>query len=262
MSLDFLLLVGAGLACALGFWAALHKTPRHPAAWIAAVLYLLAGVHTAVFVSLVGIGEILPGYQLNPAVQAYWSKLMDDGLTWVPAKGFALAALVAHVLTAVARGDRRLVPVLWPVTVFFVSFYFVGARDQAISFARARAADATAYVSVLAEKEGARMVFAIGAEDDLFLPIVHRHEADGPPPQPELRFSRDGAVFTFTTRGAKPYFALDRDGNATGWLPTRADRWAERSPSPADSVDFRRILSAAQVAVAKLLAQHGGPARN
>ena len=96
---------------------------------------------------------------------------------------------------------------------------------------------------------------------ETFLRIVYRHEASGPPPQPTLRWTRDGKAVTFSTRGSKAFFALDKEGKPTGWLPAAAKHWPERIPQKSDSREFRRKLSNAQVDVARLVNEHGGLVR-
>ena len=105
------------------------------------------------------------------------------------------------------------------------------------------------------------MLFSVGEGSEVFLPILHEHEAGSPPPKPSLWWSNDGEVITFTTQGGKPFFAVDRDGNTAGWIPAGDEAWPVPGKSPGDSVQFQRRVSSARVEVTKVLDEHGGPAR-
>jgi hypothetical protein len=262
MSADFMLLVLTAIATALGFWAPLKLAARHPAAWIASLVFLAVGIQTAVHITAFGAGEILPGRQLNPEVQRYWAQLLEHGLLPTPRASFCLAVILAHVLAIIARPSKAATFLPLPATAFFVIYFFVGQAPREVGFpARTMGGTEAAFLTVTERGGRATMWISVGREEEVFLRIVHRHEAAGPPPDPSLQWSRDGKVVTFTTRQAMPFFALDPEGRPTGWLPVRATEWPTRFPTPADSTDYRRVLSTAQVAVTELLNEHGGLAK-
>jgi len=266
MSIDFMLLVGTALLTAYGFWASLRNAPRSVwakslVAWIAALLYLAVGIQTVLLITLEGSGEILPGRVLNPAVQNYWGSLIGHGAWPQPKPWFVFYSLLAHLLAVAACRTKRTALLPLPATVFFCALFFTVNSDREILYARGIGSEETAYTVTVSESGGAEMVFCSGAEEETFLRILHRHEASGPPPQPTLRWTRDGEAVTFTTRGAHAFFALDREGKQTGWLPTDAAQWPDRNPQRSDSSEFRSKLSNAQVDVARLVKEHGGLAR-
>jgi len=259
MSGDFTLLILTAIGTAFGFWASLKTAPRHPAAWCAAVIFLAVGVQTVVHITLFGAGEILPGYQLNPEVQRYWAQLLEHGLLPTPRAAFCFAAILAYMLVVISKPSKATALLPLPATAFFVIYFFLAQAPREISFlAKARGEQQTAILTVIESGGRAEMWFGTGQEEDTFLRIIHRHEADSAPPDPTLRWSGDGTILTFTTRRAMPFFALDSEGEPTGWLPEVEKEWPQRRPSPADSTEYRRRLSSAQVSVTQLLNQHGG----
>jgi hypothetical protein len=261
VSFDLLLLILAGLASAWGFRSALKDSPKHWAAWIGAMLFSVIGIQTAMLITVNGAGEILPGQQLNPTTQAHWSRLIADGDLITPRAEYCLAALLALMLVLVARPTRAVLYRTLPSTIVFLVFFFGLRQEKTIQFVRGRADGAAAFVTQIRDGKQTLMLFSVGDDDALFLPILHRHTINGPAPDATLTWSRDDEVVVFSTRGAHPYFALDREGNATGWLPDRREEWPDTRPLPSDSVELRQNVSAAQVDVSKLLDQHGGPRR-
>jgi len=258
MSADFILLVFVALLTAYGFWASLRNAPKSPVAWFAALLFLGVGIQTTLLITLEGSGEILPGRMLNPSVQNYWGDLIEQGSLPRPRPWFVFFAILAHLLAVAAARTKRTALLPLPATLFFCALFFVVVADRNTFFVRGVGPAETAYVVTVSRGGKAELIFCSGAEEETFLPILHRHEADAVPPKPELRWTHDGSAVTFTTRGAPAYFAIDTEGKTTGWLPTRKGQWPDRSPSPADSREFRRTLSHAQVDVARLVQQHGG----
>jgi len=259
MSADFILLVLTAVGTAFGFWASLKTAPRHPAAWVAAIVFLAVGIQTVVHITVFGAGEILPGRQLNPDVQRYWAQLLDHRLLPTPRASFCLAVILAHLLVMVSHPSRRTALLPLPATALFVIYFFIARTPQEIGFpARSMGEREVAYLTVIERGGRTRLWFSIGHDEDLFLRIAHRHEADSAPPEPWLRWSRDGAILTFTTRRAMPFFALGAGDEAIGWLPVVEHEWPKKLPSPADDTDYRRRLSTAQVAVTKILNEHGG----
>ena len=262
MSFDLFLLILAGLASAWGFRSALKDSPKHWASWLGAMMYSAIGIQTAMLITVRGTGEILPGHQINPTTQAYWALLIKQGDLMTPRAEYCLVALLALVLTMIPRPTRTVLYRTLPATLVFVAFFFGLRNEQLMTFVPGRTEGAAAFVTQVRDGDQTEMLFSVGNEDDLFLPILHRHTINGPAPEASLTWSRDGEVVVFSTRGAHPYFALDRDGNTTGWLPARKESWPDTRPKPSDSVDLRRKVSTAQVDVSKLLDQHGGPRRN
>ena len=267
MSADFALLVCCALLTAYGFWASLKNAPKSLwakslLAWIAALLYLAVGMQTVLLITLEGSGEILPGRMLNPGVQNYWSSLIEQGVWPQPKPWFVFFSLLAHLLAIAACRTRRTALLPLPATLFFCALFFAARSDREIFYARGVGSDETAYVVTVSEPGSAELIFCSGPDEETFLRILHRHEASGPPPQPTLRWTRDGEAVTFTTRGAPPFFALDTDGKPTGWLPSDAKDWPDRTPQRSDTREFRRKLSNVQVDVARLVKEHGGLVRS
>jgi hypothetical protein len=258
MTSDFVFLVLTALLTAYGFWAALKPAPKKVAAWVAALIFLLVGAQTTLIITLQGTGEILPGRVLNPAVQNYWSELVKTGLAAGPHPSYCLVAILAHILAIVARPSKLAALLPLPATLFFCAYFFVASEPPEIFFERGIGREATGYVCIEKGDDGAELTFSAGPEEALFLPILHRHAADTAPPNPSLAWTGDGKVLVFTTRGAKPFFAIVDDGTTIGWLPDKANQWPDRTPSPADTLEMRRVLSTAQVDVARVVSEHGG----
>ena len=252
MSTDLLLLLVCAVAAAYGFWASLKDAPRtQPAAWVAAVLFLLVGMHGAMVVTVHGAGEILPGRQLNPDLQVFWAALILQGDLMAPHPGYLHAAWVALLLAVIAKPGKAALLRTLPAAVAFLLVYVAIVEREPVHFEAASSDGRTAYVTMF---DDGRILFSIGERQDVFVPILHEHEAGAAPPSPRLRWRGD--VVTFTTRGGKPFFAFDAGGNTTGWLPTPGDAWPAQGKSPADSVDYQRKVSTARVEVARLLKQH------
>jgi hypothetical protein len=262
VSFDLFLLILAGLASAWGFRSALKDAPKHWAAWLGALMFLSIGIQTAMLITVRGTGEILPGQQINPTTQAYWALLIQQGELMTPRAEYCLAALLALVLAVVPRPTRVVLYRTLPAAIVFVAFFFGLRNEQQMMFVPGHTNGASAFVTQVRNGDETELLFSVGGTDDLFLPILHRHTIDGPAPDASLTWSRDGEVVVFSTRSAHPYFALDREGNATGWLPDRKEQWPNTRPMPSDSIDLRRKVSTAQVDVSKVLDQHGGLRRD
>jgi len=253
VSADLLLLLLCGAAAAYGFWASLKGAPRaHPAAWIAAVLFLLVGMHGALVVTVHGAGEILPGHQLNPDLQAFWAAQLLQGELFAPHPGYLHAAWVGLLFALIAKPGRAALLRVLPAAVAFLLVYVAVAEREGVSFEEDSSGGRSAFVTMF---DGGRLLFSIGDLEDVFVPVLHEHEAGSPPPKPRIHWR--GEVVTFTTRGGKPYFAFDAAGNATGWLPSPGETWPGPGKAPADSVAYQRKVSAARVEVARLLKEHG-----
>ena len=260
MSGDFFLLILTALATAYGFWASL-KDSQGAAAWAAALLFLVVGMVGALAVTLSGAGEILPGHQLDPKIQAYWAKLIEDGEMLAPRPEYLLVSILATILAITARPGKAATMRVLPALLAFVAIFFAVRNPDPIGFARADHQGSSAFLTMIREGRQTRLLFSVGEDDQVFLPVLYEHTAPGVPPKAALWWSRDGEVVTFTTRSGKPFFAVDREGNPTGWLPVGGDSWPERGKGAADSVEYQRKVSTARVEVARLLDEHGGPAR-
>jgi hypothetical protein len=255
---DLSLLLLTAVATAYGFRASLAGAPRRSvASWAAAALFLLIGVHAALVVTVSGPGEILPGHQLNPDLQQYWAAKLLAGELVAPRPEYLFGAILAYVLALVARPAKATAWRVAPALLAFLFLYVAIDRREPVSFAVRSSGDATAYVTMIPK---GRVLFAIGHGQDVFVPVLHEKECGSMPPAPGLDWSRDGELVTFTTRGGKPFFAFDRSGATTGWLPDPGDAWPAFGKSVSDSVAYQRVVSTARVEVAKVLDEHGGPA--
>ncbi|MHC4408226.1 MAG: hypothetical protein ACYS0F_04380 [Planctomycetota bacterium] len=262
MSGDFALLLLTAVATAYGFWASLRDAPRWSwAACAAALLFLGVGLHTTLVVTVTGAGGILPGHQLDPNIQVYWAQLIERGDVLAPRPEYMLIAILAYILAVAARPGKAAALRVLPSLLVFVAPFFTLREPEPIRFERANYGSASAFLTMITKGKQVRLVFSVGDADEVFLPILHEHEAGSVPPSPSLWWSRDAQVITLTTRGGKPYFAVDRDKEAVGWLPSGKESWPDRGKAVTDSVAFQRTVSTARVEVAKLLDEHGGPAR-
>jgi hypothetical protein len=259
---DFALLLLTGVATAYGFWASLRNAPRWSwTALAAALIFLAVGLHAGLVVTLTGAGEILPGHQLDPRVQQYWAQLIVDGKVLAPRPDYLLIAILGYILAVVARPGKAAALRVLPALLVFVALFFAMRNPDPIGYARASYGSSNAFLTMIREGRQTRLIFSVGDADEVFLPILHEHEAGRVPPKASLWWSRDAEVITFTTRGGKPYFAVDREKNSVGWLPSGRESWPDRGKAVTDSVAFQRTVSTARVEVAKLLDEHGGPAR-
>ncbi|MHC4452248.1 MAG: hypothetical protein ACYS0E_19255 [Planctomycetota bacterium] len=262
MSGDFALLLLTGVATAYGFWASLRNAPRWSwTACAAALLFLAVGLLTGLVVTVDGAGEILPGHQLDPTVQIYWAQLIEHGDVIAPRPEYLLIAILAYILSVAARPSKAAALRGAPSLLVFVALFFALRNPDPIRFERANYGSSSGYLTMITKGKQTRLLFSVGDADEVFLPILHEHDGGSLPPNPSLWWSRDAQVITLATRGGKPFFAVDRDKEAVGWLPSGKDSWPDRGKAVTDSVDFQRTVSNARVEVAKLLDEHGGPAR-
>ena len=186
MSGDFILLVLTAIATAYGFWASLKTTPRHPAAWVAALLFLAVGFLAVVHITVSGAGELLPGRQLNPKL---WQTSGLIGQAWVPGPraSFCFVAVLAHILVIISKPSKATALFPAPATAFFVIYFFIAQAPREISFsAPADGEVASAHFTMVQSGDRNTMWFAIGDDSAVFLDIVYHHEADSLPPEPGL----------------------------------------------------------------------------
>lgn len=262
MSGDFALLLLTAVATAYGFWASLRNAPRWSwAACAGALLFLAVGLLTGLVVTVKGAGEILPGHQLDPRVQQYWAQLILEQRVFAPRPEYLLIAILAYILAVAARPGKAAALRVLPALLIFVALFFTTRSLDLIRYGRANYGSSDAFLTMITKGKQTRLLFSVGDADEVFLPILHEHEAGSVPPNASLWWSRDAQVITLTTQGGKPFFAVTREKDAVGWLPSSKESWPDRGKAITDSVDFQRTVSAARVEVAKLLDEHGGPAR-
>jgi len=259
VSATFLLFHVCTLALLWGATVAARRRIGLPWRIAAMLLYAVAALDGSMLVTLNGDGRILPGRQLNPDVVNHWANALAAADSPFPGPAFYVAALLAHALLWAPKPDRAGVLAPLPATLAF-AFLFLSSGDPSpgtpIVF-RGVGPDETAYLTLTPKTGGrCRMIVASGPDDATFLPVRYEHDAESPPLQPRLRWSKDGQVLVVSAL-REDLLALPRDGDPVGFLPTAANAWPREDPTtePADAV---RARSEARLAVSRLVAEHGG----
>lgn len=256
MTLAFLSVVACALGAAYGTAVALRRRGPVLATAVAVLLYAAAGANGAMLATLGGDGRILPGRQLNPEVLRGLGASLAEAPLGFPAPSLAVCALAAHALLWAPRPDRAGLLAPLPATLLFGLLAATSPEDT-IEFHRSIGPEETAYLTLQTRAgRGCRLVVASGPDDAAFLRVRLVHDAESAPPRPKLRWSADGAVLVVSALG-EDLLALPRDGEPVGFLPTAANAWPRenRATEPADAL---RARGEARLAVAKLVAEHGG----
>jgi len=254
-----LLLAAAGAA--YGVAVTMKRGPPAWAALPAVLLYLLCGVHAVLLAWITGAGVALPGLQISPGLKSwYFAELVRESRPVLP-PALLLLAIAAHALVLFPRPDRKRWLHPLPATLLFVAlFSVVDARGELppIPYDRALGPGGVAFLTVVPDDEGARIVVAQGEPGAAFLAVLHDHRTNSRPPELRLGWTKDGkGLFVVAEGERKPAFAVDLGGNAIGRLPVEAHEWPQKEDAYVPT-EVRRRVSQARVDVARFLKEHGG----
>jgi hypothetical protein len=246
-------------ALATGYAAAvvLRSKLRPWAAVPALLCYLLAGVQLALLFTLGG-GVLLPGRQLNPAIVAEWQQVLSG--TPLLSPWFTLVTLLAHLLVLISLPDRTGLLRPLPATVVFLALMLVARQSMARGPSQVVTGigpDRVACLSIIPIGDGSvRMLLAEGAATDPLFDIRYDHAVTGPPPKPQVVWTKDGQVIVFRSR-ARALLALGVDGAVIGSLPSVKEDWPQENPNH-ESLSARRKFSRARMEVDRFVGEHGG----
>ena len=258
MTTEAILLVIAALATGYGAAATLGSKAATPWKLVVLVLYLVAGIHLALVLSLSGGALIVPGHQINPAIVTQWEATLVGAALAQP--WLTLVALLAHILLVVPDPTRRGFLRPLPASIGFLFVLAIGQRAQLRGPARflpSAGPERVAYLTLVPRGDGVqKIVFAQGEIQSALLKVMHEHEARGTPPRPRLFWTRDGAGVVFVALRRR-LFALGLDGEVIGALPEQAEEWPQDNPG-VESVAARRRFSKARMEVDAYIEEHGG----
>jgi hypothetical protein len=261
MSPDFWILLVSAVFAAFGTAVAIRLKVSRVATVLAVVVYALVGVHAVFLAALTGDGRLIPGLQLSPGVQRYWTELLLAERIPASHPALGLFAVVAHLLVLLPRPSRRTLLYPLPATLVFLLLIVIlqkRTEGRPILHHRADGPGQTAFLTIAPVGEGSavRMIVASGEAGGPFLCVRHVHRADSPPPKPRLYWTRDGEGIVLTVRSRR-LLGLDLDGGVAGWLPEERHEWpsaAFKGESPAT----QRRLTRAERDVAEFVKNHHG----
>jgi hypothetical protein len=252
---NLLLLVLAVAASCYGVGLVLKRRPPLWAAVLALLLYAFCGIHAVLLAWLTGDGVVVPGLQISPGLKGYYLAEVWHDRAWGLEPWLLALVVPAHLLACAPRFQLGWLKAPLPATLVFLGFLVYFLNPHLIAAERAQGPERVAYLTVVKQGEGARLILAHGAPQATFLSVVHVHRTESHMPRLRMHWTRDGQAIVLQTGHERP-FAVDVDGNVTGILPVHTHEWP--TPGGYKSPDVRRRFSQARRDVAEFIQNHGG----